>query len=68
MAFELVRKPIHYCDIKTRQEKRRSQVTQNEQMRAMVDACVQNRLKFSWVLADIGFASTENMEHLKQTR
>ncbi len=34
----------------------------------MVDACVQNRLKFSWILADIGFTSTENMEHLKQTR
>lgn len=68
VAFELVRKPIHYCDLKTRQEKRCSDVTKNEQMRAMVDACIQNQLKFSWVLADIWFASTENMEHIKKTR
>ena len=68
VVFERVRKPIHYCDLKTRQEKRCSDVTKNEQMRAMVDACIQNPLKFSWVLADIGFASTENMEHIKITR
>lgn len=68
VAFELVHKSIRYCEVDTRQEKRRSEVTKNEQMRAMVDACVQNPLKFSWVPADIWFASTQNMEHIKQTR
>lgn len=68
VAFELVRKPIRYCDLKTRQEKRCSDITKNEQMRAMIDASIQNQLKFSWVLADIWFASSENMEHIKQTR
>lgn len=68
VAFELVRKPVRYCDLVTRKEKRGSEVTKNEQMRGMVDACIQNQLKFSWVLADIWFASTENMEHIKQTR
>lgn len=67
VAFELVRKPIRYCDLKTRKERRCSEVTKNEQMRAMVDACLHNQLKFAWVLADIWFASTENMEHIKQT-
>ena len=68
VAFELVHKSIRYCEVDTRQEKRRSEVTKNEQMRSMVDACVQNPLKFSWVPADIWFASTQNMEHIKQTR
>lgn len=68
VAFEPVRKPILYCDIKTRRAKRRSEVTKNERMRAMVDARVQSRLKFSWVLTDIRFAYTENMERIKPTR
>ena len=67
VAFELIRKPIRYCEVKTRREKRKSEVTKNEQLRDMVDTCVRNQLKFTWVLADIWFASTENMTHIKQT-
>lgn len=68
VAFELIRKPIRYCDLKSRTEKRMSEVTKNQHLRDMVDISVQNQLKFSWVLADIWFASTENMIHIKQTR
>lgn len=68
VAFELIRKPFRFCDIKTRQEKRCSDVTKNEQMRSMIDTCIQNQLKFSWVLSDIWFASAENMEHIKEKR
>lgn len=68
VAFELIRKPIRYCEVKTQREKRMSEVTKNEQLRSMVDTCCRNQLKFSWVLADIWFASAENMSHIKQTR
>ena len=68
VAFELIRKPIHYCEVKTRREKRKSEVTKNQQLRSMVDTCVRNQLKFSWVLADIWFASAENMSHIKPVR
>lgn len=68
VAFELIRKPIRYTDLKTRKEKRMSEVTKNEQLRSMVDTCVRNQLKFTWVLADIWFASTDNMIHIKQIR
>lgn len=68
VAFELIRKPIHYCEVKTQRKKRKSEVTKNEQLRDMVDTCVHNQLKFTWVLADIWFASTENMIHIKQNR
>ncbi len=46
VAFELVKKPIQYCDLATRQLKRRSEVTKNELMRAMIDTCIRNQLKF----------------------
>ncbi len=68
VAFELIRKPFRFCDINTRQEKRCSDVTKNEQMRSMIDTCIQNQLTFSWVLSDIWFASAENMEHIKEKR
>jgi len=53
VAFKCVRKPLRYCDLKTRQEKRCSEFSKNEYMRSMIGNCVRNQIKFSWVLADI---------------
>ncbi len=68
VAFELICKPLRYCEVKTRQEKRKSEVTKNEQLLSMVDVCVNNQLEFTWVPADIWFTSVDNMIHIKQTR
>ncbi|MDM8569181.1 transposase [Thiotrichales bacterium HSG1] len=65
VSFELVHKPIKFIDPKTNKEKRRSEVTKNEIMRGMLDACKQNQVKYSWVLFDIWFGSKENFEHIK---
>nr|WP_218014725.1 hypothetical protein [Candidatus Regiella insecticola] len=46
VAFEIVKKPVQFCDVATRQIKRASEVTKNEQMRAMIQSCVINQLKF----------------------
>lgn len=60
-----MRKPIHYGEIDTRREKRSRLMTQNEPMRKMLDVCIENQLKISWVLFDSWFCSTENFEHIK---
>jgi hypothetical protein len=67
VAFELIRKPLEYCDLKTRRRKRASLVTKNELMRSMLDVCMKNKLKFRFVLFDVWFSSKENMCHVKQT-
>ena len=64
VAFELVKKPIQYCDIKTHQLKRKSVVTKNELMREMIETCIRNELKFSFVLMDSWFSATENFEFI----
>lgn len=64
VAFELVRKPLQFCDVKTRQVKRASEVTKNELMRSMIATCVNNALKFRYVLMDSWFASVENFEFI----
>ncbi len=66
VAFELIKKPVEYCDLKTRKRKRASLVTKNELMREMVQVCVQNKLLFRFVLFDIWFASKENMSYIKK--
>ena len=67
VAFELVKKPIRFCDIKTHREKRKSEVTKNEQLRDMLTVCCKNQLKWRYALADSWFSSSENMKHIHKT-
>lgn len=64
VAFELVNKPFQYCDLKTRQVKRKSEVTKNELMRQMIETCMRNALKFHFVLMDSWFSSEENFDFI----
>jgi DDE superfamily endonuclease len=63
-AFEVVRKPLQFCDVITRQVKRASEVTKNEPLRDMVSTCVAKGLKFRYVLMDSWFAAKENFEFI----
>jgi hypothetical protein len=64
VAFELVKKPVQFCDVETRQVKRASEVTKNEQMREMIGTCIGHQLKFRYVLMDSWFAAKENFEYI----
>ena len=65
VAFEIIHKPILYCDIKTRKIKRESNVTKNDLLRNILTTCQKNQLNYRYVLTDIWYASTENMQHIK---
>lgn len=64
VAFEVVKKPLRFCDVKTRQIKRASEVTKNEQLRQMLAACLANQLRFRYVLLDSWYAAQENFEFI----
>ena len=64
VAFEVVRKPHQFSDVKTRKVKRASEVTKNELMRTMIATCVANAIKFRYVLTDSWFAAKENFEFI----
>ena len=57
-------KPCQYCDLLTRQVKRKSEKTKNELMREMIEACIRNALKFLFVLMDSWFSAQENFEYI----
>ena len=67
VAFELVKKPIRFCDIKTKTEKRKSTITKNQQLRDMLKVCCKNHLKWRYALADSWFSSAENMQYIHYT-
>ena len=66
VAYELVRKPILFCDRQTRRVKRKSEVTKNQLLRQMLRTCQQNRLSYRYVLADSWFAAKENLLFIRQ--
>lgn len=65
VAFELIKKPLQYCDVQTRQTKRMSEVTKNELMRQMIQTCLHNSLKFRYVLMDSWFSALENFAFIR---
>lgn len=64
VAFELVKKPIQYCDIATKKLKRKSEITKNELMREMIETCIRNDLKFRFCLMNSWFSSDENFNFI----
>jgi hypothetical protein len=66
VAFDLVRKGKTILDKKTGKEKRVSDKTKNEQYRQMIKICIKNNIKFSYVLNDVWYASSENMVFVKE--
>lgn len=66
VAFEAIRKEIHFCDIETKKERRRSSLTKNELFLNMLQQSIDNDLKFDYVLADSWFGSKNNMEFINE--
>ena len=64
IAYEIVHKPISYCDLKSHTEKRKSEVSKNYLFRQMLAVAIQNKVVFSYVLADIWYAASENMKYI----
>lgn len=59
VVFDIVKKDL------VREEKKISSRSKNEMMRDCFDQVVKNEIKFKWVITDIWFGSSENMNHIK---
>ena len=68
VAFEIVEKPIQFSDLKTKQVKRKSEVTKNALMRDMIQVAVNNQLKFKYILMDTWFGAKENFEFISKVQ
>ncbi len=66
VGFDVIKKPIKFCEIKTKKEKRKATITKNELTRNQLKICQRNQLKYKYVLADSWFSSKENMSFIRQ--
>lgn len=64
VAYEIVKKSIHFCDVKTKKEKRKSVLTKNQLMRQMIQTALNNNLVFRYILMDKWFGSNENFDFI----
>lgn len=66
VAFELVKKSGWVFDGKKEKWRRKSLKTKNELYRGMLSACQSNQLKFRYVLSDVWYSASENMDYIKR--
>jgi hypothetical protein len=65
VGFDVITKPIKFCEVKTKKEKRRATVSKNELTRNQLKICQRNQLKYKYVLTDSWFSSKENMSFIR---
>ncbi|AUH72170.1 transposase [Legionella sainthelensi] len=64
VGYEIIKKEIVFCDVKTKKERRKSATTKNELFRKLIDLAVNNKVLFEFVLADNWFGSKANMAYI----
>ena len=62
--FDIVSKDMHFCDLKTKEEFRKSSITKNQRFRSLVQQAITNKIEFDYVLADSWFGAKGNMEFI----
>ena len=66
VGFDVIKKPIKFCEVKSKKEKRRATVTKNELTRNQLKISQKNQLKYKYVLTDSWFSSKENMSFIRR--
>jgi transposase len=68
ISFEIIKKTIPFCVIKTKKTTRVSPITKNEMMCNMLTQAIHNQLIFKYFLADTWFSSTDNMQFIQRKK
>jgi hypothetical protein len=63
IGFEVIKK-YAFCEIETKQKKRKASITKNELMRNMLQRALRNQIPFRFVLMDTWFSAVENLEYI----
>ena len=64
IGFEIVCKDLYFCEVKTKQTKRQSSMTKNQQFRMLLEQAITNQVQFDYVLADSWFGAKGNIEFI----
>ena len=64
VAYEAIRKDLHFCNLEDKKEKRRASISKNDLFCLMLEQAIKNEVKFEYVLADSWFGSKKNLEYI----
>ncbi|HAT8940119.1 TPA: transposase [Legionella pneumophila subsp. pneumophila] len=64
VGYEVIKKDVAFCDIETKQARRKSSTTKNELFRKLIAQAASNHVLFDFVLADNWFGSKANMAYI----
>jgi len=67
IGYEIIKKDIAYCEIKTKKLKRKASISKNELFRQLVQQAVTNQVLFDYILADNWFGAKANMVFIQNT-
>lgn len=67
VSYTIIEKTEFYTDESTDREKRRSETSKNKHFRRLLRQSVRNKLPFRYILSDVWYASTENMNFIRKT-
>lgn len=68
LSFQIVEKPVSYCDLKTGHVKRKSLITKNEMLHQMFLQMLSCSVKFKYVLFDSWFSSQETFKLIRKKK
>lgn len=61
IGYDIISKDQHFCDIKTKKEKRKSC---NQRFRLLIEQAITNQIKLDYILSDNWFGAKDNMEFI----
>lgn len=64
IGFDVIAKYPSSSELEDKKVKRKSHISKNELMRRQISVAIGNKVKFSYVLADSWFSSSENMKFI----
>lgn len=64
IGYEVIKKDIVFCDVKTKKQRRKSKKTKNELFRELIALAIKNTVLFEFVLADNWFGAKANMAYI----
>jgi hypothetical protein len=64
IGYEVIKKDIRYCDVKTKKERRKSSVSKNKLFRDIIGQAAKNNVLFEHILADNWYGSKANMAYI----
>lgn len=63
-SYEVIEKPIEYCDLETKKVKRMSMISKNELARSLIQKAIDAGIKFDTILADNWFCCGETLNFI----